>query len=109
LVYQAALDESQFLPAMGAAMRVPAALTQPAGAILTESQLLGRRQLLRGAIYNDLLLPADTPYFMFAWLQKDSQVIETLALEGSARHGAFDADAIALNQPSLLKHDAIQD
>jgi DNA-binding CsgD family transcriptional regulator len=65
------------------------------GQVLTESMLIEQSELRKSEIYNEMLRPFDVPHFMFAWLQKSETKVQTIALEGSHSHGAFDARAVA--------------
>jgi DNA-binding CsgD family transcriptional regulator len=68
-------------------IRLPPALPYPVGTVMTESMLLPKSTLERSEIYNDLLLPCEVPHFMFAWLRKRPELLETVALESSLHRG----------------------
>ena len=75
-------------------VRLLPALPYEVGDVLTEVMLLERRTLERSEIFGELLAPCDVPHFMFAWLQKKPHAFQTLAIEGSERHGAFGREAV---------------
>jgi DNA-binding CsgD family transcriptional regulator/PAS domain-containing protein len=87
-------------------IRLPPALSHPIGKVLTGEILVDKRALRKSEVFGDLLTPADVPYFMFGWLQKEQHALQTIAIEGSRRHGVFDQAAqerFALVIPHLVR------
>jgi DNA-binding NarL/FixJ family response regulator len=81
-------------------VRLAPALPNPVGVVMTENGLIERRALEGSEIYGELLAPNDIPHIMQAWLQKKADAFQTVVIEGSARHGAF--QTIAMEQFSLI-------
>ena len=87
-------------------VRLPPAVGYGVGTVMTEGMLLERRELQASEIYNDLLRPFEVPHFMFAWLRKAEKKVQTLAIEGTIAHGAFDDPAVgrlAAVMPHLIR------
>jgi DNA-binding NarL/FixJ family response regulator len=76
-------------------VRLPPAVKFGVGVVMTEDMLVEQRELRSSEIYNDLLRPFDIPHFMFAWVRKSGSKVQTIAIEGTLSHGAFDERAIA--------------
>jgi DNA-binding CsgD family transcriptional regulator len=76
-------------------VRLAPALAHPLGVALTEGMLIDSSDLKRSEIFNDLLLPCDIPFFMMTWIRRGAEAFETVAVEGSRTHGAFDSQARA--------------
>lgn len=70
-------------------VRLPPSLKIPANRPILDHMLLDERSLKRSELYNDLLLPIDIPYLMFAWLEKSATRVVALSLANSASGGAF--------------------
>jgi DNA-binding CsgD family transcriptional regulator len=93
-------------------VRLPPAIHFPVGAVIVENMLIERKELERSEIYGDLLTPADVPHFMFAWLQKQPHQLQTISIQGSKRHGAFQKDAMdrySLVMPHLVRALRLRD
>lgn len=84
-------------------VRLPPALEFGVGVVMTENMLLDPRELQRSEVYNDLLRPFDIPHFMSAWLVKRESRVQTLAIEGSVKHGPFD-DAATAKFAAVMPH-----
>ena len=76
-------------------VRLPPAVKFGVGVVMTEDMLVEQRELRCSEIYNDLLRPFDIPHFMFAWVRKSESKVQTIAIEGTLSHGAFDERAVA--------------
>lgn len=93
-------------------VRLPPALTYDVGTVLTEGMLIEKRELERSEIYQDFLLPSSVPHFMFAWLRKQPHQFQTISIQGTKRHGAFQKDAMArysLVMPHLVRALRLRD
>lgn len=76
-------------------VRLSPAVKFGVGVVMTEDMLVEQRELRCSEIYNDLLRPFDIPHFMFAWVRKSESKVQTVAIEGTLSHGAFDEKAVA--------------
>ena len=84
-------------------VRLPPAVKYGVGVVMTEDMLIDRRALRSSEIYNDMLLPFEIPHFMFAWLRKSETRVQTIAIEGTLAHGAFDEESVS-RFGSLMPH-----
>jgi DNA-binding CsgD family transcriptional regulator len=69
-----------------------------------ESRLLSSNELRRNDFQNDFLIrEADAPHILAFWMQKSPRKVAAIALQGSARRGAFDRTDSERVQP-LIPH-----
>jgi DNA-binding CsgD family transcriptional regulator/PAS domain-containing protein len=68
-----------------------------------EAKLLPIHAWKGSAIYNDFLLPADSPWFLAFWLHKSPESAVTLSIQGSRGRGPFNERDGACIKP-LLSH-----
>jgi DNA-binding CsgD family transcriptional regulator/PAS domain-containing protein len=81
--------------------RLPAASGVPVGEPILEVQLMAKRDWQKTDIYNDFLLRIDVPWFFSTWLHKTPDKVVSLSIQGSRRHGPFDAHECARIRPVL--------
>jgi DNA-binding CsgD family transcriptional regulator len=75
-------------------IRLPPALRFGAGVVMTEAMLIDSQELKRSEIYNEFLIPAQCPHFLFSWLTKSDTCVETIVVENTVGRGPFDADSM---------------
>jgi DNA-binding CsgD family transcriptional regulator len=73
-------------------VRIAHFLSMPTGQAGTEVTLA--IPLKETAIYNEFLVPVDTPYFMPAWLHKSRTKVVALSLQGGRKRGPFGSQDI---------------
>jgi DNA-binding CsgD family transcriptional regulator len=60
------------------------------GDAMFEPKLVPVRHWKGSEIYNDLLLPGDSPWVLAFWLHKASDKVVLISIQGSRHHGPFD-------------------
>jgi DNA-binding CsgD family transcriptional regulator len=70
--------------------RLGAGLKVPIGEPMFERKLDLKEKWERSAIFNDFLVPQDTPYLLATWLYKSPDKVVALSFQGSCRRGPFD-------------------
>ena len=74
--------------------------------------MLDIRKWRRSAVFNEFLVPVDSPHFMPVWLNKSASKAVTLSIQGTRRRGPFElADVSALKElaPHLRRALMIRD
>jgi DNA-binding CsgD family transcriptional regulator len=84
-------------------VRLHAAIQAPIGEPIFERKLDLKEKWESTAIYNDFLVPQDTPYLLATWLHKAPDKVVVLSFQGSCRHGSFNESDARQIKP-LLPH-----
>jgi len=82
-------------------IRLHPAMQAPIGEPLFERKLDLNQRWEGTAIFNEFLVPQDTPYFLAAWLHKASDKVVSLSFQGSCRHGSFNESDARQIKPFL--------
>lgn len=93
-------------------VRYEALQRAPVGAPQTEEMLVDLRRFQRSPIYNELLLPNDSPHFLSTWVQRNERRGVVLSIQGSTKRGAFtrmDARTLARVAPHVRRVVELKD
>jgi len=80
--------------------RLPYFMPAPVGLPVTE-HMMPLSEWAKTPILNEFLLPADVPHFMPVWLHKSPTKCVTLSLQGSRKHGPFEAQDLETFRQTL--------
>ncbi len=80
-------------------IRVPLGVALPAGIINYGEMTLPLREWRKSEIYNDFLIPNDSPHHLTTWSHKAPTKFVALTIQGTARHGQFEENDAARIRP----------
>lgn len=87
-------------------IRVPPALGEPVGALVTDHKLLARDAFEASELYQDFLTRYDIPHFLALWTDKTPTRLSAFALQRSAKQGPFlkpDEDRLKRLVPHVIR------
>jgi DNA-binding CsgD family transcriptional regulator len=93
-------------------IRLPPALSLPAGEPFFDQKLLPVRTFRGSEIYNEFLKKIERPWFLCCWLHKSDEKLSSISIHGSTSRGPFDqrdAERLGTLIPHLQRALSIRD
>jgi DNA-binding CsgD family transcriptional regulator len=80
-------------------IRVPRGVAIPAGIVVYDALNLPLREWRNSEIYNDFLIPNDSPYRLGIWVHKSPTKFAAITFQGTARQGPYEENDAARLRP----------
>jgi DNA-binding CsgD family transcriptional regulator len=82
-------------------IRVPRGVTLPVGVVDYDTLNISLREWRNSEIYNDFLIPNDSPYRLATWVHKAPTKFAAITIQGTAKRGPYEESEAARLRPFL--------